>query len=129
MVLTMGAMVAGAGIYKWASPTIVPATSVPPLSTFVPEPNLSPSLLIGLLKEYVSDKSSPGRTCLTRAPSPLFDIDLTVGKRYLRNVQKAYLDGKWTVRATGEECSGLEIWEIDDVTGAIEYLGSKLASP
>ena len=53
-------------------------------------------------------------TQITSGPGDLHD-DLDV--RYKG------LTGKWTVRASGFGCDGLETWEIDDATAAIEYLG------
>ena len=108
--LTVGAMAAGAGIYKWAAPepVIVPPTIVPP----TPEPMPSKPLLDRLMLEYVIDSKSPGRPCLIDGPK-------------LPSVRYVYKDGKWIYHSSGDRCDGLETWEIDDVTGAIKYVGSQ----
>ena len=182
VVLTVGAMAAGAGIYKWTmvdanlpmatpSPTLSHCESLtqqlaqaetergaaflilewerkgcaPPTPTPTPTPqavqsttetpqfmqdikawsprNLRPearlnrSLINGLLEEYISDESNPFFECLTLSHwpgvlRPDIDVDNNPGS------------SKWTTRASGAGCNGIETWEIDDATGAITYLGS-----
>ena len=133
MVLTVGAMAAGAGIYKWTM--VTPEVNGPAWGAMVadgpaptPEPTLNKFLLNGLLQEYVTGGggSNPGRECLVE---PVY-----LPKRWLRielldHTFPEY-DGKtgnWTLRVTGDRCKGLETWEIDDATGAIKYLGSSTA--
>ena len=123
MVLTVGAMFAGAGIYKWGSPTAIPSATIVPSPSPLPTPNLNRGLIFGLLKEYVSETSSAGLTCLTRRAGPAEPDGMRFLKREAAN-GAVYMAGKWTVRLTGGQCNALEIWEIDDMTGAIEYLGS-----
>ena len=115
VVLTVGAMAAGAGIYKWTTSTPHPA----PISTPTPEPNLD-GLIRGLLQEYVSDPdvSDIDVKCISYLRSS--------GARHLmgfQGIDLSYMDGKWTIRNTGDDCTGIETWEIDDAIGAITYLG------
>jgi len=78
---------------------------------------LNRSLINGLLKEYISDESNPFFECLTLSHwpgvlRPDIDVDNNPGS------------SKWTIRASGAGCNGIETWEINDATGAIKYLGS-----
>ena len=122
--LTVVAMAAGAGIYKWAMVTPHPAPEPIPTPTpaSTPEPNLV-GLLPGLLQEYVSDLdvSDMDTKCIRYN---LLGSRAFVG---LKAVKWRYMDGKWTIRNTGSDCTGIETWEIDDATGAIKYLGSSTA--
>ena len=111
LVFTLGAMAAGAGIYKWTIPEAKPTYT------------LNQELIEGLLKEYVSDIGNPGRHCLT-SPRGRSKRNL---RGNLMSLNYPTYDGennKWTLRATGDDCTGIESWEIDDATGAIKYLGS-----
>ena len=124
LLLTVGAMAAGAGIYKWV--IYEPATILPASSPITPKPTLNRSLIGGLLTEYVSDETSPGRECLVIGGSfrGMSDIDYDLEFNRLRWLTSVDGNGfNWTIRATGGNCKGLEKWEIDDNTGAIEYLG------
>ena len=108
---------------------------VPTLPPRPPAPTLSRSLLLGLFREYASDKSNPGWKCMTYQPG----ISLHKQRDWLTvdgfepfsialkpDIVLHYTGhtGKWIGRLTGDRCKGLESWEIDDATGAIKYLGS-----
>ena len=121
MALTIVAMAAGAGIYKWAAtPAIVP-TATPTIATptVAPSPSLTSDLISGLLREYIEelDLKSPGIDCLVR-------FDIYSDAHLLPLEDPTYQQGKWTLRKSGSTCDGVESWEIDDATGAIKYLGS-----
>jgi len=96
MVLTAGAMAAGAGLYKWATPesVIAPATPVPH------EPNLSRHLIDGLLRQYLLDSSSPSRHCVREFSS---SINNFVNKNS-RSIDIRYIadSGRWAVRTVCE---------------------------
>ena len=62
MLMTAGAMVAGAGLYKFAASEPSPSSD---------EPNLSRTLIDGLLSRYVEDPSSPDRQCLREFSSSI----------------------------------------------------------
>ena len=124
VVLTVGAMAAGAGIYKWAMVTPHPAPEpIPtPAPASTPEPTLNKSLIGDLLQGYVLDSnvSDTDVRCITCRPG---------GKRRPNwigagGLDLRYIDDKWTLYHAGPRCKGLETWEIDDATGAITYLGS-----
>ena len=126
MALTVAAMAAGAGIYKWAAtPAIVP-TATPTIATptVAPSPNLTYDLLAGLLYEYMSelDLKSPGIDCSVGF-SPYRREDAERYRNY-DHTKATYQQGKWTLRNTGKTCDGVESWEMDDATRAIKYLGS-----
>jgi hypothetical protein len=97
MVLTMAAVAAGAGIYKWATPepAIVSATPVPL------EPNLSRDLINSLLRKYYNEEG-PGYLCqvvldeFNRNEIRNTNFDA----RYIENT------GKWTIRFTGGRYTG-----------------------
>jgi len=120
VVLTVGAMAAGAGIYKWTTSTPHPTPTPTLISTPTPEPNLV-GLLGGLIQEYVSDLdvSDMDVKCITH--DGRYGARTFVG---FNAIKWSYMDGKWTIRNTGGDCTGIETWEIDDATGAITYLGS-----
>ena len=103
LVFTLGAMAAGAGIYKW--------TSAP-----THKPNLPYFLIEGLLTEYISYEGNPGQECLRFRGMQMLSTD------WRANYNSE--NGTWMVRSTGKNCTGIESWEIDDATGAITYLGS-----
>ena len=123
VVLTVGAMAAGAGIYKWTTSTPHPTPTPTLISTPTPEPNLV-GLLGGLIQEYVSDLdvSDMDVKCITH--DGRYGARTFVG---FNAIKWSYMDGKWTIRNTGDDCAGIETWEIDDATGAITYLGSTTA--
>ena len=124
MVLKVGAMAAGAGIYKW---TMVTPADTPKVPTPTPRPTLNMSLLNGLLVEYTTGGGgrNPGWKCLTELKWP--NLQSPTLRRNLLAENFPEYDGEtgnWTLRVTGDRCKGLETWEINDATGAIKYLGS-----
>lgn len=115
MLLTVGAMAAGAAIYKWstATPTqtaIGEAIPVTPTANSTNYQNLDDKLIRKLLEQYRDGEEVPPGHCLGKP------IDFNVTWGYMR------ITDEWVARAAGEGCQGVELIIIDDGTGEIRHL-------
>jgi len=123
VVLTVGAMAAGAGIYRWVTSDVTQTVTQEDIPIPAPTPKPQPNIFImrGLLEEYAKDDSNPGTACLkNKSWQSLIKI---VGVEISVFYDERY-PGKWTVISSGLDCKGIETWTIDWVNSRIEYIGS-----
>lgn len=116
MLMTVGAMVVGAGVYKFAASEPSPVLDAP---------NLSRTLIDGLLSRYVEGPSNPVRQCLREFSSSINnfvdDESRTVDVRFNADSRR------WAVRAVcGDR---VETWEVDDMTHEIRFLTTPTPAP
>ena len=100
----------------WGAFTICP--QVGKSAAYFRNQRLSCGSIWELLKEYTSNRSNPAWKCLASE---------LIYTNWNKRLSLDYKHHKWTIRGTGELCDGVESWEIDDHTGAIQYLGSSTA--
>ena len=137
MVLTVGAMAAGAGIYKWLESTDTQTNAQEVTEAPTPTPqhyqNLTRDAVDRLLGQYIDLPDSPGLGCLYRRISKRIKLAFLDGpelsEMVLNSVDTFYSRPRdvWVVRATGGTCKGIESWLISDTDGAISYVGGTLA--
>ena len=117
MVLTVGAMAAGAGIYKWLESTDTQeAVTEATTPVRVDGPNLNDWQIIELIYDYTKDLVDE---------NGYYSLDARCLHTAVDGKSWSYNEGTdtWLVGSVGPYCQGLEHWLIDDSTGAVEYLG------
>ena len=122
MVLVIAVVSVSAGIYIWVSLLNQPEIIDEPRSLQIP--NLNQDLLIGLFENYLAS-DPPDGFCLAGLSGANDHGPLWLWrKERWRELSVKFKDERWVVKASGVACEGVETWQVNDVTGYIQYQGS-----